>query len=49
MWPITTGKRWTMWIVVIYYLADGKIVDEWMQPDWDSVFRQIGAYPSLEE
>ena len=44
-----TGKRWTVGAVFIYYLADGKIVDQWVLAEWDSMYRQIGAYPPLEE
>ena len=40
-----TGKRWTIGVMIIYQLADGKIVDERMQVDWLSIWRQIGAYP----
>ena len=43
-----TGKRYTIGLITIYRLAGGKIVDEWAMGDFNSMFRQIGAYPSLE-
>ena len=44
-----TGKRWTVGAVTIYRLTGGKIVNEWVMGDFNSMFRQLGAYPPLEE
>ena len=43
-----TGRRWRQAGVLIYRLADGKIVDEWVTTNWYSIFKQLGAFPPPE-
>jgi predicted ester cyclase len=38
-----TGKTVTFEGIIIYRLADGKIVEHWMQVDTTSMLQQIGA------
>ena len=41
-----TGKPVTYQILLIDQIADGKIVDHWANPDFVTILRQIGAWPS---
>ena len=41
-----TGKTVSMDGIIIYRLADGKIVDHWMQTDTTSLMQQLGAMPA---
>jgi predicted ester cyclase len=41
-----TGKTASMEGIIIYRLADGKIVDHWMQTDTVGLLQQLGAMPA---
>jgi predicted ester cyclase len=41
-----TGKMASMEGIIIYRLANGKIVDHWMQTDTMSLLQQLGAMPT---
>lgn len=42
-----TGKQVTVPVFLIYRIADGKIVQHWMQADSLSLLQQLGAIPAL--
>jgi predicted ester cyclase len=41
-----TGKQVTMPLILIYRIADDKIVDHWMQADALGLLQQLGAIPA---
>lgn len=41
-----TGKHVTIPVFLIYRIADGKIVQHWMQADSLSLLQQLGAIPA---
>src|SRR5262245_27745021 len=43
-----TGKTVAFPLIIIYRLANGKIVEHWMQVDMLSFMQQIGAMPEPE-
>ena len=45
---LPTNNQVTPTGMYIFRFAGGKIVDEWVMGDFNSMFRQIGAYPALE-
>lgn len=44
-----TGKQATMTGIEIFRLADGKIVERWVEADMLGFMQQLGAIPSPEE
>ena len=40
-----TGKQVSIGLLLIYRIADGKIVEHWMQADTLGILQQIGAMP----
>ena len=41
-----TGKQWSVPGIVIYRIAEGKIVDFWIQADTLGLLQQLGAAPA---
>jgi predicted ester cyclase len=41
-----TGKPVSIGLLLIYRIADGKIVEHWMQADTLGILQQIGAMPA---
>jgi predicted ester cyclase len=44
-----TGKQLTYTSMVIYRIADGKIVEDWVEHDFLGLLQQMGAIPPLGE
>lgn len=44
-----TGRQVRVPLIIIYQIADGKIVDHWMQADSLGLMQQIGAFPEPVE
>ena len=40
-----TGKQVTMPVIIIYRIADGKIVEHWMIADQLGLMQQLGVFP----
>lgn len=41
-----TGKKISVWALEINHVADGKVVEHWVQLDQVSLLQQLGAMPS---
>jgi predicted ester cyclase len=42
-----TGKQFTMTGIWIYYIADGKIIEDWEVLDQLGMMQQLGAIPPM--
>ena len=42
-----TGKQFTMMGIWIYYIADGKIIEDWEVLDQLGMMQQLGAIPPM--